>query len=91
MKKNKLGKKVVVSFILLAAALILCVSATVGICYCNGRLNEYSDLAFSYARTAVDYIDGDRVLSYVETGRKDAYYDQVMEFLNAAQKESDLQ
>ena len=90
MKGNRLGKKLLTGLLLLAAVLILCICTTLCIQYWNGRMDEYSKLAFSYARTAVNYIDGDRVLGYVETGEKDDYYWDVQRFLNITQAQTDV-
>lgn len=90
MKGNRLGKKLLTGLFLLAAVLILCICTTLCIQYWNGRMDEYSKLAFSYARTAVNYIDGDRVLDYVETGEKDDYYWDVQRFLNITQAQTDV-
>ena len=89
-RKNKLGMKALAGFFFLAAALTLCVCISVGIQYLREKMEEYGQIAFSYARTAAEYIDGDRVLFYLETGRKDDYYWQVRDFLNASQKQTNL-
>lgn len=44
---------------------------------------------FAYARTAA-HIDGDTIEKYLETGKKDAYYDEIESFLNASQENSGL-
>ena len=75
-RKNKLGMKALAGLFFLAAALTLCVCISVGIQYLREKMEEYGQIAFSYARTAAEYIDGDRVLFYLETGRKDDYYCQ---------------
>ena len=90
MRKRKLSIKVMIGFLVLAITLILCTCLAVCLRYWRVKMREFSSLAFSYARTAADYIDGDRVFSYVETGVKDDYYWQIMDFLNAAQKQTDL-
>lgn len=90
MKKYKLGTKVLIGFLLLAVILILCICITCSLQYWKGRMSEYNDLAFSYARTAVDFIDGDKVLTYVETGVQDDYYHQVQNFLNITQEQTDV-
>lgn len=89
-RKNKLGMKALAGLFFLAAALTLCVCISVGIQYLREKMEEYGQIAFSYARTAAEYIDGDRVLFYLETGRKDDYYWQVRDFLNASQKQTNL-
>lgn len=75
---------------LMAVLLALCTGLSVGAQYLREKMDEYTRIAFSYARTAAEYIDGDRVLSYLETGRQDAYYRQIQQFLNASQKQTDL-
>lgn len=90
MKRSKLSIKALIGFLFLAIILILCTCSAVGIQYWQGRMNEYKELAFSYTRTAAEYIDGDKVLSYLETGIEDDYYRQVKSFLNTTQEQSDL-
>lgn len=90
MKRGRLSNKILIFCGIFAAALILCTCLAVGKLYWEKKMDEYSALAFSYARTAAQYIDGDRVAGYVETGEKDAYYQQVMDFLNATQMQTDL-
>ena len=90
MKRKKIARKVVVGFCELAVVLIACISLAVGVRYCNGEIQDYGEQAFSYARTAAEYIDGDRIPAYVETGEQDAYYRQIQDFFNAAQLQSDL-
>lgn len=90
MKKYQLGRKTLLAFLVLSVTLILCICASFSVQYWKGKMDEYSRLAFSYARTAVEYIDGDRVLGYVETGVKDDYYRQVQNFLNITQEQTDV-
>lgn len=90
MKRHKLGEKALLGLFCLAIILSICTCFTVGIQYQKEKRDEYSSLAFSYARMAADYIDGDRVLFYVETNTEDDYYRQVQAFLNAAQKQTNL-
>ena len=90
MGKHKLERKFLAGICLLSLFLILCTCVTFSLQYWRGKLSEYSNLAFSYARTAASYIDGDRVLYYVDTEIQDEYYEQVMHFLNSTQRESSL-
>ena len=90
MRKRKLSIKVMIGFFILAVILILCTCLTVCLRYRRVKMDEFSSLAFSYARMGAEYIDGDRVPSYVETGVEDDYYQQVQDFLNAAQAQTDL-
>ena len=89
-KRHTLSGKLAVGYALFAIILIFCICFTVGHRYWNERMEEYRLLAYSYTRTAAQYIDGDRVLGYLDTLERDAYYQQVMDFLNAARDQSDL-
>lgn len=53
-------------------------------------MRNYSNQAFGFARTAATFIDGDRVIEYVETEEKDDYYYEVLDFLNSTQQETNL-
>lgn len=90
MRRQKLGVKVLIALLFLAIVLMTCTSWAVASRYWNEKMSEYNSLAFSYARMAAEYIDGDRVVSYAETGTKDDYYEQVMNFLNVAQAQTHL-
>ena len=78
---SKLSRKLSIGYLCFSVMLIVCICFVVGFRYWNSRMNEYSQLAYCYTRTAADYIDGDKVLEYVESGQKDDYYQKVMEFL----------
>lgn len=86
-RNNRLAKKALQGLSLLAGLLMLCTCLSVGIQYLREKMGEYKRIAFSYARTAAEYIDGDRVLTYLENNQEDAYYRQVLEFLNASRKQ----
>ena len=58
--------------------------------YYNDSRSSYTRSVFAYTRAAADYIDGDRISHYLETGEKDEYYFTILDWLNASQKESDL-
>jgi len=90
MKQRKLSTKIFAGYSIFAFFLIVCTCLALGSQFWTVKMEEYNNLAYSYSRTAARYIDGDRVLTYVEIGEKDAYYEQVMDFLNATQKETTL-
>lgn len=81
---HTLSTKLAFGVSVFAVALFLCTSVTVGYRYWTNKTEEYRALAYSYTRTAAQYIDGDRVLGYLDTLEQDAYYQQVMDFLTAA-------
>ncbi|MBQ9411771.1 MAG: SpoIIE family protein phosphatase [Oscillospiraceae bacterium] len=73
-------------------ALVICVfsGAVVSVMIYRRQVQEGETMAFSYAKSAADYIDGDRIAAYVATGQTDAYYDQVQQFLDAVKRESNM-
>ncbi len=89
-RQRKLSTKILTGYIIVAMLLILSISITLGAWYWNKRMAEHNKLAYSYADAAVAYIDGDRVLEYLENGERDAYYWQVQDFMNTIQQHSDL-
>lgn len=89
-KRHTLSAKLAIGVSVFAVALFLCTSVTVGYRYWTNKTEEYRALAYSYTRTAAQYIDGDRVLGYLDTLEQDAYYQQVMDFLTAARDQSSL-
>lgn len=89
-KKTSISKRLLNSLVFLAILLVILTGTLVSVQYYYSQLNMYSERAFEYSRTAADFIDGDTVEKYVETGEKDDYYYTVLEFLNATQKEGDL-
>ena len=89
-KKTSISKRMLNSLVFLAILLVILTGTLVSVQYYYSQLNMYSEQAFEYSRTVADFIDGDTVEKYVETGEKDDYYYTVLEFLNATQKEGDL-
>ena len=99
-KRIKLSRKLLIGLFVFAVILFLFTSVFVGVYYYSTRMAEYSDTAYSYARAASRFIDGDRVPGYLEPVgtdeggepiyEKDAYYDTVMAYLTAAQTEYPL-
>ena len=90
MKKSSIRKKFLYGIIGFVLAVIVGIALFVCQRFFNSQKAQAASTSFSYSRTAADLIDGDKTIEYFETGVKDAYYDQIQDFLNAAQKESSL-
>ncbi|MBE6040768.1 MAG: phosphoserine phosphatase [Clostridiales bacterium] len=86
--RSSLGRKTIIGIVLFALMLIIVVCVTVGIGTYYQRVNEYNRQAYNYTRSAADYIDGDRIPGYIETGEKDDYYYMIRDYLNSTQKET---
>ena len=90
MKKQKLGTRAVISVIILSVLMIASACSTISMMYKKDLMKRYKDFAYSYLKTASEYIDGDKVKEYERTGVKDKYYDNIMNFLRSAQLNSEL-
>ncbi len=77
-------------FIILAIVLIFALSLLSFFRYRSEIMGDSTDLAINYAKTGSAYIDGDRVPGYLQSGKTDAYYEEVMNFLNAEAENSEM-
>ncbi len=91
MKHRKLGMKALAGMSFLAVIIAVTTCLTIDIRYKKERMSEYNNMAFSYARAAAEYIDGDRVLSYIQTNEEDDYYRGIRNFLEISQRQTDLE
>ena len=89
-QKTSLNKKVLKNIVVFAIVLVIATGTLVCVQYYYSQVKSYSKQAFNFSRTAANIIDGDRVLDYVETGEKDDYYYEILDFLNVTQYETDL-
>ncbi len=89
-KRVSLRHKILLGILIFAVVIVVAISAPVSMGFYYLKMNEYTEEAFAYSRMAAEIIDGDRIADYVETGEKDDYYNQILGFLNATQKETDL-
>lgn len=90
-KHRKLQNMVLFSFSVLALVLIIVISLVVGTQYVDKEMSNCTDTAFAYTKAAAEYIDGDKISFYLETGEKDEYYYDILNFLNAYQANSTIQ
>lgn len=76
--------------ILFTLMLVLTIGMLICLRYFDARMSSYEATAFEYSRTAADFIDGDRIQGYLETGEKDDYYNYVLDYLNSAQRQTGI-
>ena len=90
--RTTLRKKLLAGMIGFALALFFFTSVFVGFYYYRTEMQEYSDTAYSYARTASNLIDGDRVLRYLDPDGpgEDEYYMAIMKYLVSARNENPI-
>ena len=89
-KKFGLSRKITVLCLILAV--IICAGACmVGyFTYRNSSYQQYNDFAYGLARTALSYVDGDGILSYLDTGTPDAAYNEMARHLNTIYQSTEL-
>ena len=90
-KRRKLQTTVLMSFTLLAVVLIIVISFVVGDRYIHGEMENCRTTAYAYTKSAAELIDGDKIAYYLETGEKDDYYYEILDFLNAFRLNTDIQ
>lgn len=89
-KKHSFRKKILNALLLFSVFLVLTICIAISTYYKQQEMQQYSKLAYAYAKTAAEYIEGDRIAEYVESQETDDYYQQVLDFLNATQSHADL-
>lgn len=80
-KRLHLQGKLILGLAVMAAALVAVLAVSISCVYRVNMEKRYADLAFAEASVAADLIDGDRIEGYLETGEKDAYYEEIREYL----------
>ncbi len=73
-----------------AATVIVLTSFFTGYRYYTNTIDEYEKLVYGYLRAASQVIDGEKTKKYVETGKTDVYYDEVLRYLTATRDETDI-
>ncbi len=88
--KKKLSRKLIGMCCLLAA--VICVATCVSGYYLTREsiYKSYNDFAYQIGEVARSYVDGDHILSYLETGETDAAYDEMAENIYRFYKSTSL-
>ncbi len=89
-KRLTLTAKALLSLTLMAAFIIVFTCLGISFSFYLDMKEDYRRTAFSHTRTAADFINGDTIKKYYETGEKDDYYYTILDFLCSARKESNL-
>ncbi|MCR4705620.1 MAG: SpoIIE family protein phosphatase [Lachnospiraceae bacterium] len=89
--KKGIQRKVIARLFLFSTIIVLIAGVLTGYRYYKLRIAEYNDLVYGYLHTASNLIDGDRIEGYLETGKPDAYYDEVLKYLTLTQQETAMQ
>ena len=75
MKKRKISTKLVLWLFSVTVVIVLLTGALIALSTYRNEMQDYSDAVFSYAKTASELIDGDRIAAYEKTGETDEYFD----------------
>ena len=94
MKKGKwkvrLQFKLLLGLVLMAFVLMLILAPAISGLYRSHMEDYYSQLAFNQASIAAEIIDGDTIRKYYEGGEKDAYYEEIRQYLLTVKQEMGL-
>ncbi len=90
MRFHSFRGKILCVLLFFSAINIITICTAVGIYYVGTEMRQHTDFAYSYARMAAEYIDGDKILTYAKSNEKDNYYEQIMDFLNCTQAQTNL-
>lgn len=89
-KTKKIANETVKMMIMLALVLTVGIGSAVSSIFWDQGKKLYSDFAYSYTRMAADFIDGDRIAEYIETGETDKYYEEISRLLNDMAEDAGL-
>ena len=89
-KRKKLTTKAILGLIIVLAFIVVFVCIGITWRYIEDFDDSRYGAAFALTHAASDYIDGEKTLSYYETGEKDDYYRQVQDVLKVLMAEGDL-
>ncbi|MBR5111983.1 MAG: SpoIIE family protein phosphatase [Clostridia bacterium] len=87
-KKGNITKRTILIFFIAVILLIAALSVSLGYQLQKVLIDKYSEFALSYVKTAAEFIDGDKISEYTETGNKDGYYEEIKKFLNSTANSS---
>ncbi len=80
-KRSTLAYKAIPLMVRIAVGIIVFTTLGMMIITYIGRRVDYKKMSLAYAKVAAEYIDGDKVKEYLETGEKDDYYNDILDYL----------
>ena len=89
-RRKKLATKAILGLIFVLAFIVVFVCIGITWRYIKVFDDSYYGTAFALTHTASKYIDGEKTIGYAKTGKTDAYYQQVQDFLKLLQSEGAL-
>ena len=90
MEKRNISTKLILWLLCVTVVIVLFSGALIAFSTYKNEMKDYSDTVFSYARTASELIDGDRIAVYEKTGVMDDYFDRIQSFFTSSVKETNL-
>jgi len=88
--KLHLQPKLLLGLVIMAVVLVLGLAPSISHLY-RVRMEEYyTALAFNQASITAEYIDGDKIEKYYQTGEKDEYYAEVAHYLGTVKEKMGL-
>ena len=90
-KRGHIIVRFIVGMLILGIVLVIFTSISVGMVIFSDFSDDYINFVSSYSESAAEYIDGDSIARYLETGEKDDYYDEIMKYMTSTRQEAHLE
>ena len=85
-----LQPKLLLGLVMMVAALVIVLTPAISRVYRDQMEEYYTKMAFDQASIAARLIDGDSIQRYYRSGEKDAYYEEVQQYLQTVREEMGL-
>mgnify|MGYP005802460005 FL=1 len=85
-----LQPKLLLGLVMMVAALVIVLTPAISKVYRDQMEEYYTKMAFDQASIAARLIDGDSIQRYYRSGEKDAYYEEVQQYLQTVREEMGL-
>jgi sigma-B regulation protein RsbU (phosphoserine phosphatase) len=89
-RQTSLNRKIASSLFAFAFLLVLIIASLICVRHYRVRIETYTEKAYDYTHTLAAMVDGDKVAGYVDTFERDEHFNAINNYINAAQKETDV-
>ena len=88
--KVGLRRKFVIAVMAFSVFTTVFLGAIVAYSYYERTIESNRAIVYGYLKSASDYIDGDKIQHYLDTGETDEYYDNITHYLDSTRKATDI-
>ena len=88
--KIGLRRKFVIAVMAFSVFTTVFLGAIVAYSYYERTIESNRAIVYGYLKSVSDYIDGDKIQQYLETGETDEYYENITRYLDSMRKATDI-